>query len=265
MLTFCVRVLLCGMLLCALPLHAQKERSLMKRSYEKNITKVEFGFTATFLHGEQGAQLPMFSSRNDSTFVTGSNFVGAQSGVSARVNFEVGPMKRFIIPLGVDMTFFRGLQRLENPGLTGHGSVSNNVTSIVTGCQYRFADLPLAEAFLYGGVDVRGSFIGGSRFQYEVDEYSTGQPLPQYSLDTTLKSSVFRLGGALRLGVQGILSEPLRVNINATYGILNLVGRDMRTTGADRRGQLLTPTRIGESGEQFAAFSSISLWLQYYF
>lgn len=265
MTTLGVRLLLCGLILCAIPLHAQVERNLMKKSYAKDITKVEFGFTATVLHGEQGAQLPMFSSRNDSTFVTGSNFVGAQSGVSARLNFEVGAMKRFIIPVGLDMTFFRGLQRLENPGLTGHGSVSCNVTSIVTGCQYRFAELPLSEAFLYGGVDVRGSFVGGSRFQYNVDEYSTGNPLPQYSLDTTLKPSVFRLGGAVRVGVQGILSEPLRINISAAYGVYNLVGRDLRSTGADRRGQLLTPTRIGETGEQFAMYSNISLWLQYYF
>jgi hypothetical protein len=107
--------------------------------------------------------------------------------------------------------------------------------------------------------------VGGSRFQYNVDEYSTGNPLPQYSLDTTLKPSVFRLGGAVRVGVQGILSEPLRINISAAYGVYNLVGRDLRSTGADRRGQLLTPTRIGETGEQFAMYSNISLWLQYYF
>ncbi|MFM7774416.1 MAG: hypothetical protein ACKO9V_06175, partial [Candidatus Kapaibacterium sp.] len=133
-----VLLLLSGLMMLTVPVGAQVERNLMKKSYAKEITKVEFGFTATNLHGDQGAQLPMFSSRNDSTFVTGSNFVGAQSGVSARINFEVGPMKRFIIPVGLDMTFFRGLQRLENPGLTGHGSVSCNVTSIVTGCQYRF-------------------------------------------------------------------------------------------------------------------------------
>jgi hypothetical protein len=265
MTTLGIRALLGLLLCCSLPLHAQVQRNLMKKSYAKDVTKVEFGFTATFLHGNQGAQLPMFSSRNDSTFVTGSNYVGAQSGVSARMNFEVGSMRQFIIPVGIDMTFMRGLQRLENPGLTGHGSVSTNITSIVTGCQYRFAELPLAEAFLYGGVDVRGSFIGGARFQYEVDQYSTGQPLPQYAQDTTLKPSVFRLGGALRVGVQGIISEPLRINISAAYGVYNLVGRDLRTTGSDRRGQLLTPTRIGETAEQFAAFSNISLWLQYYF
>ena len=104
-----------------------------------------------------------------------------------------------------------------------------------------------------------------ARFQYEVDDYQTGNPLPQYSMDTTLKSNVFRMGGAVRFGVQGILSEPLRINISAAYGVNNLLGRDLRTTGADRRGQLLTPTRIGEGGENFSTFTQVGIWLQYYF
>ena len=251
--------------LASTALDAQKVRDVMRKSYAKDLTKIDFGFTATVLTGSQGAQLPMFSSRNDSTFVTGSSFMGAQSGVSARINFEMGSSKQFIIPFGIDMTFLRGLQRMENPGLTGHGAVSAEINSIVTGLQYRVLELPLAEAFVYGGVEARGSFITAARFQYEVDDYQTGNPLPQYSMDTTLKSNVFRMGGAVRFGVQGILSEPLRINISAAYGVNNLLGRDLRTTGADRRGQLLTPTRIGEGGENFSTFTQVGIWLQYYF
>ena len=229
-----------------------------------DYTKVEIGYTSTFLSSDQGATLSIFSARNDSTFVTGSSFIGAQSGLSARMNFEFGEKNRYIIPIGFDMTFMRGLQRLENPGISGHGSVSSNMTTIVAGLQYRFYDLPLAEAFLYGGLETRGSFVSGSRFIYEVTK-TDGSPIPQFNQDTVLKSNVFRFGGALRAGVQGIISEPLRINISWAYGINNLFGRDLRASGKERRGQLLTPTRINETEEGFSKFLQFSLWLQYHF
>ncbi len=236
---------------------------LQAQPRNKDYIKVEVGYTSTFV--TDPANMNIFSSRHDTTFVTGSNFVGAQSGLSIRTNFELGERRRIIIPVGLDFTFMRGLQRLENPGLTGHGAVSLNMTSIVAGCQYRFVDLPLAAAFLYGGVEARGSFIGGANFRYEVNDYTTGKPIPVFGQDTTLKEATFRLGGAVRLGCQGIISDPLRINVSAAYGVMNLIGRDLRTESKDRRGELLTPTRINEANESFATFTQLSIWLQYYF
>ncbi|MBX7155122.1 MAG: hypothetical protein U0Y96_03225 [Candidatus Kapaibacterium sp.] len=230
------------------------------------LTPYEIGYTATFLMGNNAAKgLIVVPDENHVGNVTGSNIVGGQSTISARMNFEVGSSRKLIIPLGVDVMFFRGLQRLETSTDLGRASVDINITSIVAGLQYRFVDLPLSDAFLYGGVEARGSFCGGPHFVYAVEDKITHQPLPEYSLDSTLKESVFRFGGAARVGVQGILSDPLRINISYAYGAINLIGRDLRATAKDRRGELLTPSTLNETSESVVFFSQFSLMLQYRF
>ncbi len=224
--------------------------------------KVEFGYTATFLGDDQGATNTIFLPRGDTAFVTGSSFYGAQSGFSARANFELGSRKRFIIPIGFDYSFFSGIQRIPSSNATQHGFVSVNTFSLVAGAQYRIIDLPLAEAFLYGGVEARGSFIPGANFRYEVLD-SANPTVARVEQDTVLKSSVFRFGGAVRVGCQGEISDPLFINVSVAYGVYNLLGRDLRSTGSDRRGQLLTPSRINETNEAYSKYIQLSIWLQY--
>lgn len=230
-----------------------------------NEIRVELGYTATFLIKDP-AQGNLYMPANDSTrnvYVTGSKMIGAQSGISARMNFELGEAKRIIVPIGMDLTFFRGQQRLENDVEIGRGAVSSNVTSIVAGAQYRFLDLPLARAFLYGGIEARGSFVQGPHFEYIVENKITGVRNDTLSQDTTIKESVFRFGGALRVGVQGRLYKQLQVNLSCAYGVINLFGRDLRTSSPDRRSDLLTPTYIGETIEHMTQFMHFSIWFQY--
>lgn len=228
-------------------------------------TKVEIGYTATFLINNPALN-NIFTPSDTSydAYVTGSKMIGAQSGISARLNFEMGAGKRFIVPLGVDMTFFRGYQRMESNSTIGRGSVSANVTSLVAGIQYRMIELPLARAFLYGGIEARGSFVPGPTFSYIVENKETGQIDYASSIqDTTIKPSVFRFGGAARVGVQGRLYDQLRINISCAYGVMNLFGRDLRTSSLERRSELLTPTQIGETIEQMTHFMHFSIWFQY--
>lgn len=234
--------------------------------------KVELGYTASFLLADNPATHSIFSvgtEQNPGTLVTGSNFIGAQSSISARMNMELGERRKFIVPIGADVTFYRGLQRLEGDGVSGHGVVSANIYSIVAGLQYRFLDLPLAEAFLYGGLEMRGNFINAPNFKYEIVSRTGGSP-PVIVHDTAIKSNVFRFGSAARVGVQGIVAEPVRVNISLAYGIMNLFGRDLRyldpNTGKPnpiRRAELLTPSRIGETTESLVHFMHFSILLQY--
>jgi hypothetical protein len=230
-----------------------------------DYSKVELGYTATFLLGDVGARKLIFSRRgeSDTNDVTGSNFIGGQSTISARMNFELGANKKFIVPIGADITFFRGLQRLEDVDLSGHGAVSSNLYSIVMGLQYKAVNLPLADAIMYGGVEMRGNFVSGANFEYEVVRKDSGGVLPKFSKDTTLKQDVFRFGAAARIGVQGVLIKPLIVNISFAYGVLNLFGVDKRTVTRERGGELLTPTQIGETSEKTVQFAHFSLWLQY--
>ncbi len=224
--------------------------------------KIELGYSSMFLAKDQGATNPIFLADGDTVEkVAGSSFYGAQSGLSVRANFELGPRKKIIIPFGIDYTFFSGIQRLPSKTSSQHGYVSLNMFSIVGGAQYRVLDLPLANAFMYAGVEARGSIVPGASFRYETQDSAVGSPL-RVQIDTIIKPTVFRLGGAFRFGVQGEISEPLFVNINLAYGINNLVGRDLRTT-LDRRAELLTPTRINESVESYSKFLQFCIWFQY--
>ncbi len=239
-----------------------KSQTIVKGASNNDYFKLELGFSAMFLGADQGATKSIFLPKNDTAYVTGSSFFGAQSGLSVRANFELGANKRINIPVGIDYTFFSGSQRLPSATIIQHGNVSVNVLTLVAGGQYRLVDLPLANAFLYAGAELRESYCPGPRFIYE--ESDTLDPkVSHVVMDSTLKSDVFRFGGALRFGCQGELSDALWINVNVAYGINNLLGRDDRSSGPERRGQLLTPSRVNETNEAFSKFLQFGIWLQY--
>ncbi len=228
-------------------------------------TTVALGYTATFLVNSAATNLIFTPSTNDSgiVYVNGSRFVGAQSGLTVRFIQALDQQQRWFVPVSIEATFFRGKQRLESLLFIGHGEVASNVFTLSSGVQYRFADLPLAQAFLYASVEPRLSLVGGSSFTYQVVDKSTGATVPDYAIDTTLKPTVLRGGGVVRLGAQGVLDERVMINLSISWGAFNLIGRDSRTTNPERRGLLLTPTRIFETSEAIEQFFQFSLWLQY--
>lgn len=230
-------------------------------------TTASLGYTATFLVNSPATNLIFTPTTNDSgiVYVNGSRFVGAQSGITLRYTQAVDQQLRWFVPVSIEAIFFRGKQRLESLLFIGRGEVSLDMYTVSTGIQYRFADLPLAQAFLYAGVEPRLSLVGGANFQYQVTDKSTGAIVPDYSIDTTLKPTVVRAGGVLRLGAQGVLDERVMINLSVAWGAFNLIGRDGRTTDPQRRGRLLTPTRIFETNEAIEQFLQFSLWVQYPF
>jgi hypothetical protein len=230
-------------------------------------TTVAAGYTATFLLGSTATNLIFTPANNDSgsLYVTGSRFVGAQSGVTLRSTYALDERLHWFIPLSVEAIFFRGKQRQENLLYLGRAEVAADMYTISLGLQYRYADLPLAQAFLYASIEPRLSLVGGPHFLYLVSDKETGQVIADYSIDTTLKQSVLRGGGALRLGAQGILDEKVMINVSLAWGAFNIVGRDMRTTDRNRRAGLLTPTTIFQTNEPLEQFLQVSLWIQYPF
>ncbi|GIV53539.1 MAG: hypothetical protein KatS3mg039_0057 [Candidatus Kapaibacterium sp.] len=223
------------------------------------------GYTATFLLNSPATNLIFSPSSNDSgiVYVNGSRFVGAQSGLTLRYVHALDQQQRWFIPMSIEAIFFRGKQRLESLLFIGRGEVATDVYTLSTGVQYRFADLPLAQAFLYAGIEPRVSVVGGASFSYQVTDKSTGAPVSEYGIDTTLKPTVIRAGGIVRLGAQGVLDDRIMLNLSIAWGAFNLIGRDGRTTDPQRRGQLLTPTRIFETSEAIEQFLQFSLWIQY--
>ncbi|MCX7930079.1 MAG: hypothetical protein N2663_05100 [Chlorobi bacterium] len=230
-------------------------------------TTASFGYTATFLVNSPATNLIFTPSNNDSGFVyvTGSRFVGAQSGITLRLTHALDEQTRWFVPASIEAVFFRGKQRLESQLFIGRGEVAAEMYTLSSGIQYRVLDLPLAQAFIYASAEPRVSYLSGVRFSYQVSDKATGHLVPDYSLDTTLKQSVVRAGGTLRVGAQGVLDERLMINLSIAWGAFNLIGRDSRTTDPQRRGYLLTPTRISETNEAIEQFMQFSLWIQYPF
>lgn len=225
------------------------------------------GYTATFLINSPAANLIFTPADRDSgtLYVTGSRFVGAQSGITFRYTQALDERERWFLPVGLEAIFFRGKQRQENYLYIGRGQVSADMVTATAGLQYRFADLPLAQAFLYVGIEPRLSVVTGPQITYTVSEKSNNQVITEFSFDTTLKPTVVRLGNTLRIGAQGVLDDKILINVNLAWGVFNLVGRDSRMTDPQRRGNLLTPTRIFETSERLEQFIQFSLWLQYPF
>ncbi|MBL7997414.1 MAG: hypothetical protein JNL32_02135 [Candidatus Kapabacteria bacterium] len=229
------------------------------------VIRTEIGYTSTFLMGLNSAKYPVlsFPDRNSDPALTGSGFFGAQSGISARVNYQFGSTQQYIIPIGIDMTFYRGFHRLENRTDISRASVSSNTFSLIAGFQHRIMKLPLAEGFIYGGIEATGTYNQAPTFTYNFEEKSTG--VSTEVSNVTLKEDAFRAGAALRLGVQGNINEPLRINVSCGYGILNLIGRDLRTVSDERRAELLTPNRTQQTQELFVHYLQYSFSLQYTF
>jgi hypothetical protein len=253
--------------------NATKPDSLPKKSSERqrklygSFTKLELGYTGTFLYGNNSASNALFVARNpgkagDTADVTGSNMLGSQNGISARFNFEFGEKNQVIVPVGFEYTGFRGGQQLNvDSGGRGAGTVSIDMFTVVAGIQHRLWNLPFAQAFLYGGMEARASFLSGTHYEFKVTNRN-GTPNPSSSKDTVTKEATFRMGGALRVGVQGVLSDPIRVNISYAIGFMNLFGRDMRSAGKDRRGELLTAGFANQTNEILVPFGQFSLGLQ---
>ncbi|MCS7000440.1 MAG: hypothetical protein RMK00_05915 [Bacteroidota bacterium] len=239
--------------------------SVLSASGQIHRTTATLGYTATFLVNSPATRLIFTTAEQDtgSLYVTGSRFVGAQSGISFRYTQALDQAERWFLPVGIEAIFFRGKQRLENALYIGRGQVLADMFTATAGLHYRYADLPLAQAFLYAGIEPRISLVTGPQIVYTVSEKANNQVIAEFSFDTTLKPTVVRLGGALRLGAQGVLEDKLLINVNVAWGIFNLVGRDSRTTHPQRRGNLLTPTRIFETKEPLEQFIQFSLWLQY--
>lgn len=230
-------------------------------------TTAAAGYTATFLLGSTATNLIFTPANNDSgsLYVTGSRFVGAQSGLTIRFVQALDERARWFLPVSIEAIFFRGKQRQENLLYVGRAEVAADMFTLSPGLQYRYADLPLAQAFLYASIEPRFSLVEGPHFLYTVSEKTTGQIIGDYSIDTTLKPTVFRAGGALRLGAQGVLEEKVLINLSLAWGAFNLIGRDMRSTDRNRRAGLLTPTTIFQTSEPIEQFLQVSLWIQYPF
>lgn len=104
-------------------------------------------------------------------------------------------------------------------------------------------------------MDAIASILGDDHYKVKVDY------LLLDTLDVTYniinKKSTTRMGGVIKLGIDGELWDPWYVNISIGLGVMNLFGRK------DARGELLTPIRLNEYKENYVYNLLFSMLIQY--
>ncbi|MCL5991692.1 MAG: hypothetical protein M1419_06270 [Bacteroidetes bacterium] len=214
-----------------------------------------WGMKTTELIGSNPASKPFSEPDPNKPPLFGGGFDGPQPGMELLFEFPVGENNNFTIPLGIDYTFFQGLQRIPLTYFVLQDLDNRiDISSISLGLNYAIKKYDIANAKFYVGLEAKTSFVGKNVFTI-VTNYRNLDSIE--ILESSLKESCVRLGGSLKLGLEGEIAQNWYVNIHGTLGILNLVGRN------DSRGELLTPYR--KTSFSFENQESLVFTIQYSF
>lgn len=223
------------------------------------------GFTTQSFLGNEIAANTLVA--RDSLALPGGSFNGQQLGATVKAMLFLDTAKKFRMPIGLDYVRFFGSQRLEVSQF--YRIQLFNSLQVITptiGLDYAMFKLPLANANMYVGAELRGSFFSNSNLVREdyLNFYSTINNFQVFDRDSLLKRieiqnkpNTFRLGGAIKLGVEGKIQDPLYLNVSLSYGSPNLLGRD------NARGELFTPNKTFETQESVVQQLFFHFLLQY--
>lgn len=178
----------------------------------------------------------------------GGAFDGAQVGWGIRGYVDLDKQKTFRIPVGVDVYYYNGAQSIAASNYKFRAEHSNTLVSSFTGFEWSFVEFPLAFARAYLGGEARFLYVNANTITREGTNIINGEAYT-YSSSFSGKSSAFRVGAMARVGIEGEIYYPIFLNTSVGYGVMNLLGRDSRSTAQGGRGELLTPRALNESGE----------------
>ncbi|MDW7997248.1 MAG: hypothetical protein RMJ46_06175 [Bacteroidota bacterium] len=214
------------------------------------------GLATTWLVGDNPARTAIISRDTAQQQALGAGFSGVQPGVAFHVLHPLSSDWR--IGLGVEQTYFEGLQRFRLRVIDIYLSYTQTVTSVAALVEYIPVRFPLARGYAFLSLEPRWVSVARGRYVYEQVDTRQGRVVER--LDTLISKPpepVRRLGIVGRIGIGGELAEPWHFRANVGFGVLNLWGR------RPERGELLTPVRLGELDEKYAAAVVVSLLLQY--
>lgn len=227
--------------------------------------RLSAGFTTQSFMGDQIAANSLVA--RDSISLPGASFNGQQLGASLKAVVYLDADKKLSMPIGLDYVRFFGAQRLEVSQFY-RIQLFNSLHAITPtlGVDYSIFKLPLANASVYAGAELRGSFFtGGSLIREDfLNFYKVVGGFNVFDRDSLLKTietntkpNTFRLGGAVKVGVEGKIQGPMFLNISLSYGSPNLFGRD------NARGELFTPNNTFESQEGLVTQLFFHFMVQY--
>ena len=198
---------------------------------------------------------------SSATNTFGGAFDGAQMGWGFRAYEDLDKQKKFRIPLGVDFYSFKGSQSIKGESFTYRVTHQNTLWTGLTGFEWSFVEFPWAFARAYLGVEARVLSVGENTITRSGVVIIEGEPITQGD-EFNGKPSALRLGGLVRLGLEGEIYYPVFVNTSIGWGAMNLIGRDERPTSEGGRGELLTPVSLNESGESIVYHMSFTFMVQ---
>ena len=238
--------------ICSLMLACFSIIPMLGQGIFDGTTSVGFGITTFLLNGANPANQKIFPKESEGAI--GGGFPNWQSGFSLKGTLGVDKHNTYRIPFGLDYYIMNGVQRLPDKFYTIQASHTIHIPTLFTGFEYAFAELPLANAKAYAGLDLRLSMIAPTELEVNLNYEKPNFP------DTTRyfgKSGATRFGTAFRVGIEGIVEERWSVNISAGYSVFNLLGRD------DKRGELFTPSAVTETVESIIGSITTAVLIQY--
>lgn len=204
---------------------------------QKSEIKIGGGLSAAWINGANPARDFLFpdvlqgSPADSVVYLPGGSLDGLQTGIGLRARFGLADSNMIRLIVGADYLFYRGSWRI--PLESGSVFLEHRVDmpTAVLGGEYVVRQLtPLVN--LYAGAEFRAAYLYSGFFDWEFKALDGS--LIQERGSTTAKSSTFRLGAALRIGLEGEFEKNVIIDTNIGYGVVNLIGKD------DARGQLLT-------------------------
>ena len=225
--------------------------------------RVAAGLSTSWINNDNPAVYRIAGTGNDTdtTAGFGGGFDGMQIGWGVKGFADLDKQKITRIPFGVDYFMYSGTQSIRSTSYAIRVQNDVSLYSFHGGFEWSFVEFPLAYARAYLGAEARLTAVGQNTITYN-ERYPNAIPPIDTTRITMGKPAAMRLGGMVRLGIEGEIYYPLFLNTSVSWGAMNLVGRDTRPTWEGGRGELLTPRSINEAGESLIYHLNFTFMLQ---
>ncbi len=209
--------------------------------------------------GEENLNIEsLMPSDNNGSTVFGGQMGGGHPGYHVQFTAYLDWQENYRIPIGISQNFMSSANTrpASSQGILTRYNHNIDLIKLNAGFHVALFDFPSSEAKVYIGSELIYSFIINSNYSERFDFLAAGED--DVDLAKMSKENATRIGGLLRLGVEGHLHKRMYINVGLGMGCLNVFGRD------DERGELFTFTNTIEIQESYVYFIDFSLILQYH-
>lgn len=194
----------------------------------------------------------------------GGSFNGAMPGIEVKGQYKLDDVGDWRLVAGANYTFYSAREKIPRDKSIYRLSHTVNILSPLIGLNYYVFRFPTAMSSIYTGIEFRYNYVHGSDYQVAEENKETGDIKTSKLFG---KANAGRVGGLIKLGIEGELYENYMINVSWGVDALNVLARD------NNRGQLLTPfskndLKIGvdlENQEDLTYNFYFSLMIQYRF